>query len=238
MQAALFLAKAAPPQDIYSALAGELPDSQEDRPKEGVRVQIGKFGEGLLQVVVTPVRVDIFLNPPPFETQAGAPIGLPRITFGDFQSELDRFGEMIRRWLPRSEISSSRLALIAKALAPADTVEGAYEILKANLTSVRVEPGKMKDLMFRVNWRAATDLVQEGYLNRLTTWAATMVQLQLHTAASMQGPPSAARHFALREIDVNTPAEHAEELQSGDLVPIFEELLRVVTDTAAAGEHP
>jgi hypothetical protein len=39
LQAAVFLRKATSAADVFTAITGEAPDTQEDRPKEGVRVQ-------------------------------------------------------------------------------------------------------------------------------------------------------------------------------------------------------
>jgi hypothetical protein len=233
LQAVVFLRKAVLPADIFSAITGEAPDTQEDRPKEGVRVQTGPFLRGSLQVVLNPIRIDVVLSP-----VLGPEIllGGASQTLGDFATTLEDFASAIRKWLPGCGLPASRLALVAKALAPADSVIGAYQVLKDNLTSVIVEPGKMQDLMFRVNWRAESVCMPERYLNRLTTWGAITAKTQAGPAGSFPTVQVEERHYAYREIDVNTPAEHSEELPSDQLVPIFDELLKVVLSTAKGGE--
>jgi hypothetical protein len=228
----LFLRKALPPTDIYSALTGTAPDTQEDRPKEGVRLQTGsRSADRILQVIFAPVRLDIVAS-----SVIGADIlGGASPILGDFRVEIQNFATMIRDWLPKCDFPVLRLALVAKALAPADTSVGAYEILKDNLKSVEVRPGEMRDLLFRVNWRAPTTAMPEGYLNRLTTWTA----LRFGVRASVPGGPELAtieRHYAQREIDVNTPVEHDHELPRDGLVHIFSELFEVVLRTAELGE--
>jgi hypothetical protein len=157
-------------------------------------------------------------------------------TLGDFATTLEDFASAIRKWLPDCGLPASRLALVAKALAPADSTTAAYQILKDNLTSVIVEPGKMQDLMFRVNWRAESVCMPERYLNRLTTWGAVTTKTQAGPAGTFPTVQVDERHYAYREIDVNTPAEHPEELPSDQLVPIFDELLEIVLSTAKGGE--
>lgn len=233
LQAVLFLKKALPPIDIYSALTGNPPDTQEDRPKEGVRMQVGSpSNDRLLQVISGPVRLDIVES-----CVIGADVlSGAGPTFGDFNSEIEKFVTMISQWLPQFSFPVLRLALVAKALAPADTPEDAYEILKDNLSSVQVRPGQMRDLLFRVNWRASTESMPERYLNRLTTWTA----LRFGARASIPGGPEFAAvemHYAQREIDVSTPIEHAEELPHEALLPIFEELFHLVIQTAEVGER-
>ena len=232
LQAVLFLKRALLPIDIYSALAGEPPNTQEERPREGIRIQTGSpASDRLLQVIMSPARVDIITS---------SVIGVDILsgaapTLGDFDAEVSMFAAMINKWLPRCDFPVLRLALVAKALAQADTSIGAYEILKENLKSVQVQPGKMRDLLFRVNWPTPTERMPEGYLNRLTTWTA----LKFGARASTPGGPEFAaveKHYAQREIDVNTPLEHAEELPREALLPIFGELFEVVVQTAQQGE--
>jgi hypothetical protein len=233
LQAVVFLRKAVSPGEIFSAITGEAPESQEDRPKEGVRTQTGLFLHGSLQIVLNPIRIDIVLSP-----VLGPEIllGGSSQTLGDFTTTLEDFASAIRKWLPDCMLPASRLALVAKALAPADSIIAAYQILKDNLTSVVVEPGKMRDLMFRVNWHAASAHTSERYLNRLTTWAAITAKTKAGVAGSLPTVDIDERHYAYREIDVNTPAEHSDELPSDQLVPIFDEILEVVLLTARGGE--
>ncbi len=63
LQAVVFLRKTIPAIDIFSQLVGEAPESQQERPKEAIRVQSGPFLRGLLQVTISPIRVDIVLSP-------------------------------------------------------------------------------------------------------------------------------------------------------------------------------
>jgi hypothetical protein len=235
LQAALFLKKVLPPQvDIFSPLIGAAPDSQEDRPKEGMRVQTGSQGENrICQVIIAPARVDIYLIPVMGADvlTEGAPI------LGDFREEAEKFAATIEKWLPQCDFPVLRIAMVGRALAPADTAVDAYKILESNLKSVRVRPGEMRDISFRVNWPATTDKVPEGYLNRLTTWTALKIGARLGVVAGPQFA-SIEKHYAQREIDVNTPAEHAEELPQSQLAPIFNELFQLVIRTAEAGESP
>ena len=233
LQAVVFLRKAIPAIDIFSQLVGEAPESQQERPKEAIRVQSGPFLRGLLQVTISPIRVDIVLSP---VLGADALLGSSQ-TLGAFSAEVNDFTSVIKKWLPGCGLSVLRLALVAQAFAPADSPTSAYEILKDNLTSVALQPGKMRDLWFRVNWPISSDLTDEKYLNRLTTWASVTVSTR---GGSPGGPITTMieRYYAYREIDVNSPAEHSEELHADQMVPIFEEISRVLLATAESGERP
>jgi hypothetical protein len=177
--------------------------------------------------------VDIVLSP---VLGADALLGSSQ-TLGAFSAEVNDFTSVIKKWLPGCGLSVLRLALVAQAFAPADSPTSAYEILKDNLTSVALQPGKMRDLWFRVNWPISSDLTDEKYLNRLTTWASVTVSTR---GGSPGGPITTMieRYYAYREIDVNSPAEHSEELHADQMVPIFEEISRVLLATAESGERP
>jgi hypothetical protein len=233
LQAVVFLRKAVTATDIFSQLVGETPESQQERPKEAIRVQSGPLLRGLLQITISPIRVDIVLSP---ALGADAPFGSTQ-TLGEFSAEVKNFVSVIRKWLPGCGLSALRLALVAQAFAPADSLTSAYEILKDNLTSVAVQPGKMRDLWFRVNWPIPSDLTEEKYLNRLTTWASVTVSTR---GGSPGGPlmTMIERYYAYREIDVNSPAEHSDELPADRMVSILDEIYRVILATAETGERP
>jgi hypothetical protein len=231
LQAVVFLRKATPIADIFSAITGDVPETQEDRRKDGVRVQTGPFLGGSLQVVISPIRVDVVLTP------AAGPEGkFAAEIFGDFATKLQEFVSAVRKWLPNCGLPALRLSILARAFAAADSDISAYKILGDNLTSVTVRPGEMHDMLFRVNWRAKSAHMPEGYVNRLTTWTAIVAKKLVGTPGSVSMVPIEETHYAYREIDVNTPAEHAEELPADQLVPIFDELFDVVVATAEAGE--
>jgi hypothetical protein len=233
LQAVVFLRKATPATDIFSAITGDAPATKEERQKEGVRVQTGPFLDGSLQVVLSPIRVDVILTP------AAGPEGGPASqTFGDFATKLQEFVSAVRKWLPDCRLPALRLSIVARALAPADSAISAYEILGHNLSSVTVRPGEMRDMLFRVNWRAKSAHMPEGYLNRLTTWTAIVFKRLTGLPGSVPMVPIDETHYAYREIDVSTPAEHAEELLADHFVPIFNELFEIVASTAEAGEKP
>jgi hypothetical protein len=160
------------------------------------------------------------------------------LSFGELKIELAKFERRILAWLPMWEVPTTRVSLIVQALAPASSSEAAYEILRENLSSVRVRPGEMRDLSFRVNWRTKTKTIAEGYYNRLTTWTALKVRA---SASSAPGGPEVAlpeRDFAQVEMDINTPAERAEPLARDKVNTIYEEFFQLAAKIADVGESP
>ena len=236
IRVALFTQQALPlGGDIFTGFAGTPPDVQEDRPKEGVRRQLGVLDAAELQVTITPIRVDIVVAPPPIKQEdlGGALV----LSTGELKAELAKFERRILAWLPRWETPTIRASLVVTARAPADSTEAAYEILKNNLSSVQIRPG-MSDVLFRVNWNAKTTVIPEGFYNRLSTWAAAKVAA---STFAMPGRPEIiiqSLDFAQFELDLNTPAERAQALPQKDLPNIFREFFQLAMRVADVGEGP
>jgi len=237
LRIALFTQQALPlTTDVFTAFAGEQPDRQEDRPKEGVRRQIGKIEDAQLSANITPIMVDFVIGPLP-QTAENLMGGLS-LTIGELKSELAKFERKVLAWLPKWEVATTRVSLVVQARAPASSTTAAYEILRDNLASVRVRPGEMSDLIFRVNWKAKTSNIPEGYYNRLTTWNALKFTT---TAAGGIGAPEVAlqeKDFAQVEMDINTPAERAEPLSRDKMNTIYKDLFGLAIKISDAGEGP
>jgi hypothetical protein len=238
LRIALFTQQALPlTADLFTAFAGEAPDRQEDRPKQGVRRQVGIIDGAELSANITPIMIDFTLAPPP--VTAEALMGdLSSLSTGEVKSELAKFERRTLSWLPKWEIATTRVSLVIQARAAASSKKAAYEILRSNLKSVRVQPDEMNDLLFRVNWKAKTSTVPEGYYNRLTSWSTVRF---MATAQSGPGSPEVSfgeHHFAQVDIDINTPAERFEPLPRDKMGTIYKELFQLAVNVVEAGEGP
>jgi hypothetical protein len=218
--------------DIFAAFSGSVPESQDDRPKQGIRIQSGQFDDAHLRVTITPIRVDIVLGPSPELSMGGA-----QLTTGELKAELGKFAKPCLEWLPKWEVPTTRLALIVRAVAWATTTIEAYEILARNLTSVRVRPGEMSDLIYRVNWRANTKTLSEGFYNRVTTWSAQKLALSGMLTPGQEIQLD-SKEFAQVEMDLNTPAERTAPLPVDRFTTIFKDLHQLAMEIADVGECP
>ena len=237
LRIALFTQQALPrTTDVFTAFAGEPPDRQEDQLKAGIRHQVGKLDNAVLRATISPIRVDFILGIP--RPTAEELMGEFSLSIGELKAELAKFERKILAWLPRWEIATTRVSLIVQARAQASSREAAYQILRDNLISVRVRPEEMRDLVFRVNWRARTGTIDEGYYNRLTTWQALQL---MATATTGPGRPELTvqqRDFAQVDMDINTPAERVEPLPRDKLNAIYSEFFQLAVRVAEAGEGP
>jgi hypothetical protein len=233
----LFAQKALPTTtDLFTGFAGEPPEHQEDHLKAATRKQTGRLDDAVLQVSISPIFVEFALTPQqPTMEMVMANTGL---ALGELNAELAKFEKRMLNWLPKWEVPTTRVSLLVVARAPADSTAGAYEILKRNLRSVQVKPGDMSDLIFRVNWRANTKTIEEGYYNRLSTWASLKLQGNAGTGPDGLGVRILEKDFAQVEIDINTPAERVEPLPPDRIPTIYQEFFQLAAKIAQVGEPP
>lgn len=235
LRMALFPQQALPlTADVFGAFVGAEPDVQEDRPKEGIRRQVGKIDTAQLTATITPVMIDFVLSPLPL-TAENVMGDLSSLRIGELKAELAKFEKRILTWLPKWEVPTTRVSLLVQARASASSKEGAYEILKNNLSSVSVNPKEMSDLIYRVNWKAKTELLPEGYFNRLTTWAA--INLKVTGSLSQENQVTVRdQNFAQVDMDINSPSERTEALPKDKISTIYAEFFHLAANIADSGE--
>lgn len=233
LQAVLFT-KAPTPRtvDIFSMLVGSPADTVEERAKEGFVRQMGRLGDKLLQVGVNPIRIDIVLSPPPPEPTPDDP-GV-RIAMGSFEDELNTFSIMVRKFLNEADLPIVRASLVCAALAETDSRSSAYEVLAGHLKSVKVE-SEMEELLYRVNWKAKTELLEESYLNRIATWSAVKLSVSAGTSP-FDARPLSQTNFARIELDINSPAERTEIITKDRVVSIFDRFVFLALENIKKGE--
>jgi hypothetical protein len=232
LQLALFTQRAIPMNtDIFAAFAGSDPDAQEDRPKQGTRSQIGAVDDAQLRVLINPIRVDIVVTPPPLDVSV-------QLAIGELKAQLGKFAKRTLDWLPKWDTPTTRLSLVVKAVAWTTSPVAANELLQQNLSSVRVRPEEMSDMIFRVNWKAKTSAVEEGYYNRVTTWSAQRLAVTATTGTPGAGIPLEMKDFVLVEMDLNTSGERTTPLPPEKLTTIFKDLHQLAIEIADTGEHP
>ncbi len=194
----------------------------------------GLAGGGLLTLTYAGPRVDLVLQPKPdekinFEVPA---VGLWADVHGTFNA-------MALALFASISAPIIRMAVGGVLLSKTDTLEQSYEQLQALLKSVKIEPKRMRDLLFRVNWPIESK-VAGVKVNRLTTWAAmryssAMVQLTGDKMSVAEIPADAL--FAVRlECDHNTDGNNQKPFENNKIVPIYEELIKLLEENATKGE--
>jgi hypothetical protein len=131
----------------------------------------------------------------------------------------------------------TRIALGGALLLAAEDRIRVYEVMRGLLKSVSVDPARMRDLTYQVNW--PVDSVQGVPLNRLTTWAAIVFRGVMSLATEPAAGQNALlfeRHYVQFTFDMNTTAEIRRELSSEESAGLFTELFRLTRENMSQGE--
>ena len=106
--------------------------------------------------------------------------------------------------------------------------------------SVKVDPVRMRELVYRVNWPKESSVVKGLELNRLTTWSSMNYVRGLVQMADpgMTVAPADTISAVRLELDMSTFQGRKEPFEAGSMIPILEELVLMARENAKAGERP
>jgi hypothetical protein len=196
----------------------------------------GRVPNGALQVAVAGHRFDVVLSA--VELEENAELVIPSV--GGLDETLKTFVESTSKWIDQTKPLVVRAAFGAVLTYKAETRDDAYQHLKGLLKSVGVQPEKMRDLLYRVNWRCASR-VQEGLIiNRLTTWSALRIVRKLIQIGDEIATESGGEeiHAVRLEVDHNTDDANRTPFDPINVMPIYSELVELARENAAEGEVP
>lgn len=218
---------------IFRDITGQPPESDDHRPREVIRRQIGPYRNGQLEVVTNPIRVDIVVVPKAQPTDAVS------ILIGPYEQELGHFAEIAHSWLASTALRITRLAFGAVFLSPEESRKAAYLSLGSLLPFLPLDPETTSELIYRVNHpRPSRVLGPDHKLNRLTTWAAILARAFIMPGGAPSGAVSLSdEHFVRLEVDNSTRADQIDPLPKEQLVPIYDELVEMGVDSVKSGAH-
>jgi hypothetical protein len=215
---------------IWHDLTGRDPDIQENRVRENIQRQVGPHGTRELNVVVNPTRIDMSATP----IVQSFP---PPTHFGPATTEAAEFLALIKPWLAgvAQQKLINRIAFGAIFVLPASDRIQAYQELGKLLHAVQVDGEHSKELLYRIN-RPFVGQHRIEY-NRITGWSSAVIRAGI-VAGPGVGSAIEDQHFVRLEIDNNTPADRSEPLDRDAVVPIFEELVSLGSESALRGDPP
>jgi hypothetical protein len=233
LRLSVFLSQWRLTDDDWACFAGVEPEIRHQQG--GQTTWAGRALGAWLQVTAAIGRVDVNLLPiPPSEGE------LPRSFAGKLAELLPSFRPAAKSFLQRlasARADVSRLAFGGVAHLPTVDVRSSYEALKAQLKSVEVNPDTMSDLLFQVNYKSMSRVVEGLAVNRLAVWSSVIIRLaevMLHPQVIQGGV--ASEQFGMRvTLDINTPAETA-RLPEALLPDLFAELEELGINVLVHGE--
>src|SRR5262249_29857059 len=123
-------------EKLWATLTGGTPESDDYRPRELQRRQLGVWQEMTLEVQASEPRLDIIAGP---AIGAAAPpnaSGPFNVVIGPFAPALRKFDKLVRAWLETADFSCNRLAVGVVVLAKASSRESNYALLGSLVPSV------------------------------------------------------------------------------------------------------
>ena len=220
--------------EIWHLAAGAAPETDDNRPREGIRRQAGPFSDWQLEIVIAQGRVDWILSP---RARADAP---PALYFASLERAMTPFRAEAKKWLAIGSPSILRLAVGAVLLMPMPDRKAAYKKLNELLSSVQVDPAHASELLYQINWRRLSGVVPNLQLNRLTKWNALVVRVFSFplSQAVLQSSPTTGEQFCALECDHSTVADRTEAFTTKQADDLLQELCDLVEDNACKGEVP
>lgn len=216
----------------WESVAGDKPEQQVDRPRDGIREISGLFHDKRLVLASQPGRVNVLLLPPV------PPLGeevdrLPAL--GPLASALDTLRPLGSSWL-NADRPITRLAFGAVLVKSVPDLPSGHRIISQFLP-FGMEEANVSDLFYQIN-RPRNSRDERMRINRLTRWSVA----QGGTVSLAIGPHEVTRsesdiRFACRvELDINTQANWTEPIDNK--VPLFEEIVEYGEEIATYGDTP
>jgi hypothetical protein len=205
----------------------------------------GKFLNGNFTAVAAANRIDFLLtaeepvSDPNSAEDAPPPFTIPVIA--EWDKTCAAFVAATSNWLKDSELKFVRIAFGGVLLSQTPGRLQAYEQMSKLLVSVKIDPAKMRDFLYRINWPVQSRVVNGLTINRLTTWdALRFVRKHIAIIGTQLGPDAATEELeAVRlELDHNTEESRSEPFDPARLLPVYNELVELALENAAAGERP
>lgn len=219
-----------PDRGVWEQVVGEPPEKTTEQPRVGLVQCEGAFERGILALKLQLQKLDwIYVVAP---NRVGTDV--PRLpVIGPASEAFDDLLSPIKVWLG-SFSHVQRLAFGATVMQPAENHEQGYEIVDHYLPDVTVD-GQSSDLRYRVNWKRESNVLDNTYVNRLSSWSVARVRLIGISGAGVQEIAGADTFACNLELDINTPAERDQEIPSDRLVPMLDELVLLAKEIMESG---
>ena len=210
------------------------PPEKVDRPPQLRRViEEGTWNNGRLQVDSQQGQIH-------WRAFSATPNRDGPMNIGSLPSAAPPFRELLDHWLRTHCPIVNRIAFGAVLIFPTSSLQEAYTHLDRMLPGVSVDTDGSRDLMYRINRRRKSRIIDDLEINRLATWSAAegMALEVVFVAGVPSARPAIARQFCRLELDVNTVPIPDREFRGDKLLNIVGELVDAASEIALNGDVP
>ena len=221
----------------WANIVGELPESQDRKPKIGKVTEIGPFDGSNLILDVQPDRIDWRLTS---LSEVNRPLPLSKEELVPLQPILNRYIQIANEWF-RVAPPLIRLAFGARLGIPVDNKIDGSHILSSYLPFMDMDFANSSDFLYQINRSRTSTVVPELRLNRLTKWSvlsATTGSFVMRDQQPVSTSTTQNFYSCHLELDINTSAENTDEYQPEHLSPLFDELVQIGLEIAQRGDIP
>ncbi|WP_064033946.1 hypothetical protein [Methylosinus sp. R-45379] len=202
----------------------------------GRRTMTGPYRNAILNLSASGNRSDCIVTPRFPTPDAIEENYIPSV--GAWPSVCESFVEDTATWVTNSDVSISRIAFGAVLLGRCESREQAYRYLLGSLKSVKGDPERMAEVIFRVNWPLKSDTVENLVINRITQWSVLEVRVQLAIDFTNSTIETAPMFVVRLELDHSTDAQRSEPFDRDSVPLIYRELVQLAFENAKEGELP
>ncbi|MDA9545861.1 hypothetical protein ACM43_15830 [Bradyrhizobium sp. CCBAU 45321] len=218
----------------WTDFTGFSPDNENRQPKDAIVVVSGAFEDKLLSLSSGVGRIDLtyqalspLLQVPLQESQT-----LPKLTMGSVDTLLETTFSRIAPICARAK-AVHRIALGGVFLSPVSSKTEAYLMLKGLLKSVAVQPERMSDLTYRVNWPIRDTAGR--VVNRLGTWSS--LRTRMGALGLTESPTVLSEdNYVNFESDLNTAPATEVQFQGEEILSELHFLRGVLEENLRLGE--
>src|SRR5271163_3582725 len=128
------------PTDLWEKVVGEPPENDQNQPRQRLRVQNGPWRGGVLQLMVSALKVDWIAAAPPTGE------GVPNLDDWTVETVVPEFLKVTHRWLTSFDFEINRIGFGLNSLLSSSDRVSAYGLLSQLVPSITVEPEVTTDL--------------------------------------------------------------------------------------------
>lgn len=226
-------AQATPPAGWWEAAVGQGPAIRAEDRRTAASEETGPFDgreDVGLVLRLEPFRFDWLVLPrvdDPSTTPSPPDVGR-------FAERLPALLNVVRSWLEKVEVPPlSRLAFGAVLHHPVEDLEAGYRELSSFIgRTVNLDPARMREAAFQVNWPGVSRAVSGMPINRLTKWSVASL---IRSTTSRTAEPQTT-FFTRLELDVNTDKNRDMAATPSTARDVLGELTAAACEIAANGE--
>ena len=211
-------------EDDWKKIFDKSPDSFSHNLKTNLQHYEGEFFEGLMNLDLTPLRIDFNYLP----TGPVPPSGIDDLNLGllddivpDFVTSINKFFDSGN--CPRAQ----RIAFAANYFIPTATKVSGYILLNKYLPKVEIDPNKSSDFLYQINRPRKSKVINGLEINRLTKWRVIEYQgISPQIKLGNQGNLSINKEYSMSlQMDINSQADYPSEIEPATQKGLFGELV-------------